>query len=72
MHTDICKTYTCNTCGKSRTISLDIHEYKSWKNGKCIQQAFPEIDTNTRELMISGMCGKCFEAMCKEVTDKGV
>ena len=67
MHTDICKTYTCISCNKSRTLSLDINEYNNWKAGKSIQQAFPEIDPNTRELMISGMCGECFKAMCAEV-----
>ncbi len=44
-------------------------ENERWKNGELIQKVFPELDANTREFMISGQCGQCFDEAWEEDYD---
>lgn len=52
---------TCNHCGETthfeNITSLDID---IWAMGGLIQNVFPNIPPAERELIISGMCPKCF------------
>lgn len=37
-----------------------------WKLGANLQDIAPELTPNEREIMISGVCGKCFDSITKE------
>ena len=54
---------TCLECNTNQTIVLDKERYIKWQTGTSIQRVFPEIDLDTRELMISGICGSCFDKL---------
>ena len=55
---------TCRHCGSQQDISVDPVKYVSWKNGEgFIQDLFPELSADVRELMISHTCGTCFDSM---------
>lgn len=49
----------CIYCNKTQDITLDIDRYVKWQTGKSIQLTFPELDPNTRELLISSTCSEC-------------
>ena len=36
------------------------------KSGKLIQNFFPKLTPGEREILISGICGKCFDKMFPE------
>lgn len=66
------RRYTCKVCGNEISIHFPYTEDElnrriyRWKAGALIQTVFPELDADARELMISGICGVCFDALTKE------
>jgi hypothetical protein len=56
-------TRTCLECGEVKNISCDVAAVKRWQEGQNIQTAMPEVSEDDRELLISGICGKCFDAL---------
>ena len=60
----------CPHCGKTSTLKLDVEKtklfdagMKAYKNGALVQNAFPFLTADERELLISGICSKCWSAM---------
>jgi len=60
----------CPLCGKTSTLKLDAEKtklfdagMKAYKNGALVQNAFPFLNADERELLISGICSKCWSAM---------
>ena len=41
--------------GNLTELVVDSESFKEWMNGDLIQRCFPELNVETRELMISGM-----------------
>lgn len=54
---------TCPMCGDVKEFFLSEAGYEAWYNGCTVQQAFPELDTNDRERLISGICPTCWDKM---------
>ena len=59
-------TVHCVQCGQKREIECTEAEYKAWRGGTRIQDAMPRTPAEQRELLISGICGACFDKMFKE------
>ena len=60
-------TKPCVVCGQPSFIpKLNEKRIRAWQDGMLIQDAFPEMDTDTRELMISGTHPACWERMWRE------
>lgn len=59
-------TVTCEGCEDIFTFSLDPKALEAWQAGVHVQQAFPELSDDERELLISGTCGACWEEMFPE------
>ena len=55
------KQYTCFNCGHKEIVSALQEDFESWQKGKCIQDVFPDLSPDVREIMISGFCGVCFD-----------
>lgn len=55
----------CGVCRKTHTVVVPTEDYKKWKAGAFVQDAFPYLDAGTRELFISGVCDECFTKMFK-------
>lgn len=53
----------CNNCKELHQIEVYAEDLQAWENGKLIQEAMPYLPPDIRELMISGICGKCFAEM---------
>lgn len=56
----------CPICGKVTKITVEINDYIDWKCGKLVQNAFPYLKAKEREMLISGICGECWEKMFGE------
>ena len=56
----------CRKCHETTLYSLDQDALARWQSGELIQNAFPHLTADERELLISGTCGKCFDALFAE------
>ena len=50
---------TCPLCGKENEIEVGIGQYFKWKDGLLVQDAFPDLSPEEREILISGVCSSC-------------
>lgn len=55
--------YHCNSCDGPQTVHVTPQQYDAWLKGLFAQKAFPHLSADTRELMMSGTCGKCFDRL---------
>lgn len=53
----------CRKCKALSYVVLDDLAVMKWHGGMYAQDAFPELDASTRELLISKTCGPCFDEM---------
>lgn len=57
-------TKPCVVCGKASTISVPPDGYVSWyHHGAFIQDAFPQLSADERELLISGTHPDCWDEL---------
>ena len=64
-------TVICNECNKGYDIPITERQRDEWlSSGRLIQKAFPQLSAAERELFISGMCGKCFDALFEGMEDE--
>jgi hypothetical protein len=54
---------TCNKCKDQVEMAVNVDDYTSWENGELIQVAMPYLSAGEREVLISGVCGTCFDKM---------
>ena len=51
----------CRYCREPYLIPITEQEYLNWiKKGTFVQDEFPKLDSNERELLISQTCGNCW------------
>ena len=55
------RKYTCKFCGKEVTVQAEEEKFSRLDAGAHVQDVFPDLGVNYRELMISGICGECFD-----------
>ena len=60
------KDITCMTCKKVHRISAAPEEFAAFNSGVFVQKAFPDMSEDDRELLISQMCGPCFDKLFEE------
>lgn len=48
-------TKMCSVTGNVYTLTLEFDQYMRWKNGELVQQVFPELNADERELLTSGL-----------------
>lgn len=53
----------CRLCKVEHTVICDGAALRRWQQGELIQRAFPEMDSGTRELLISRTCETCWDRM---------
>ena len=57
----VSRKYTCRFCGKEITVQAEEEKFSRLDAGAHVQDVFPDLGVNYRELMISGICGECFD-----------
>ena len=58
--------FKCRECKQDTILDLDPQKVSDWRAGGLIQNVFPELSLDVRELMISGYCGKCFDTLFQD------
>lgn len=54
----------CKHCKEDSLISVTEKQFKELKKGeKHIQQILPNHSADAREILISGICGTCYDRM---------
>ena len=58
----------CKECGCKKDIIVLKAAFHAWQYSErmSIQDAFPELSANDRQLIQSGICGLCFDNLFKE------
>lgn len=61
----------CILCSQRHEINVKAEGYEEWKRGAVrIQEVLPETPADERELLISGICGKCFDETFADEDDE--
>lgn len=50
-------------CKERTVVYVDLAEHTAWKEGAPIQQAFPNMSAEVRELLITGIHSECWLEM---------
>ena len=51
---------TCPFCGHAHEVAVNEDDFWDWDDGKNAQDAFPYLTPDEREMLISGICPKCW------------
>ena len=54
---------TCLMCEIPHEICFDKIGWLRWRSGEHIQQAMPYLTSDEREILISKICGRCYDMM---------
>ena len=60
---------TCIICNSVHEINVTAQQYSDWQNGALAQKVFTNLSSDERELLISGVCGKCFDCFFEDDDD---
>jgi hypothetical protein len=61
--TIIVKTRPCTVCDQYEVWSLDREAVTRWQEGENIQSAFPDMNAEDREILISGTHPACWDKL---------
>ncbi len=59
------KCKPCPFCGKQSILELRADKIRDWQDWQHIQDAFPELTADQRELMLSGTDSDCWDKYMK-------
>lgn len=64
------KEYTiitaCPFCRHANEIAINEADFWDWQDGALVQDAFPYLSADEREMLISGICPNCWDGMFGE------
>lgn len=53
----------CGGCGECKILSAPAANWNAYWSGALVQNAFPDMSPDDRELLISGICGPCYDSL---------
>lgn len=56
-------TQACPVCEEVSTLEVFRSGFDSWMDGAFVQDAFPELSADERELLISGTHSDCWDSL---------
>ena len=56
---EVCVVTQCPFCGRGNEIEVNEADYWDWDDGMLVQDAFPYLSADEREMLISGICPTC-------------
>jgi NADH dehydrogenase/NADH:ubiquinone oxidoreductase subunit G len=54
---------TCEKCLQTYSQKANKKDLERYNQGEHVQHAFPYLSADFREMLVTGMCGKCFDAL---------
>lgn len=64
--TAILTTKPCPFCKVQHQVEVPLEGYAKFKDGAFVQDAFPHLTADERELLISGTCAGCWERYMRD------
>ena len=61
---------SCTDCAIEKKFTVPEAAYRAWKNGGLIQNCLTMVPADDREIFISGLCSKCFDALFEGMEDQ--
>ena len=58
---EVCVITRCPFCGRANEVEVNDIDYLDWQDGELVQNAFPYLSANEREMLISGICPTCWD-----------
>lgn len=60
----------CINCKKTHLVRLrSVGDLDKWQKGMTMDRALPYLNVDQRELLISQICGKCYDSFFDDVDD---
>ena len=56
-------TPSCTVCGDVSRVLISRDDFMKWRNGETIQVAFPYLNEDSRELLLTGTHRECWDAL---------
>lgn len=56
----------CMMCRQVHTFQVRLEQYREYRAGALVQDAFPNLTPGQRELLISGFCDPCWDFTFKK------
>ena len=50
----------CPFCGEYHEVLVSEADYAAWQGGELVQNAFPYLSADEREILVSGICSECW------------
>ena len=57
----------CPMCKKENSVTVEKADYQRWSAGALIQNAFPYLKPDEREILQSGTCPTCWDELFKDI-----
>lgn len=54
---------SCDMCKYTSVYEASDDQMERWIGGEPIQTALPQLNVTEREMLISGICGDCFDSL---------
>ena len=51
---------SCPFCGVTQKVTVDKKQYEKYRQGALAQNAFPNLSPTEREIIITGICSRCW------------
>ena len=64
--TTVVKTKICRICDEYELWVLDSVDVQRWQNGELIQDVFPKMSIDDREILITGTHAACWDKLFPE------
>ena len=65
-------TPACTSCHKTSEVELESEDVKRWQGGELIQNVWPDISAEDRELLMTGIHSICWNTMFGEAAEEAV
>ena len=59
-HKEVTIVTVCPFCGHANEVAVNEADYWDWQDGALVQDAFPYLTADEREMLISGICPTCW------------
>ena len=53
----------CPVCRRTQVVGVEQEDYDKYQNGMYVQDAFPYLRAEQREMFITGICSECWKKM---------
>lgn len=61
----------CPMCGETHRLYMTEGDYTAWKVERhFVQDVFPHLTADVREVAISGTCPECWKRMCEAFSEE--